>query len=200
MQIAEQRHGRSFFDGSSAFAAIILPSDIMLFPNMMPRPKEHRGEAAAHRESVRSMVRRRRRTRRAAPRERRAAIASSNGAKTYTVAWNENGSTYSSNDNATYWQGYAGYPVIAVLMLQGRLPLDRAAADGFAQVDWTDLNERCKRDYAAAVRAVVDERSLDAVRVEAAARKAFDAWARSTSSSNRGRPDRRSPRRREEEF
>ena len=72
------------------------------------------------------------------------AIASSNGAKTYTVAWNENGSTYSSNDNATYWQGYAGYPVIAVLMLQGRLPLDRAAADGFAQVDWTDLNERCK--------------------------------------------------------
>ena len=75
----------------------------------------------------------------------------------------------------TYWQGYAGYPVIAVLMLQGRLPLDRAAADGFAQVDWTDLNERCKRDYAAAVRAVVDERSLDAVRVEAAARKAFDA-------------------------
>ena len=65
--------------------------------------------------------------------------------------------------------------VIAVLMLQGRLPLDRAAADGFAQVDWTDLNERCKRDYAAAVRAVVDERSLDAVRVEAAARKAFDA-------------------------
>ena len=109
------------------------------------------------------------------PDERRAAIASSNGAKTYTVDWNENGSTYSSNDNATYWQGYAGYPVIAVLMLQGRLPLDRAAADGFAQVDWTDLNERCKRDYAAAVRAVVDERSLDAVRVEAAARKAFDA-------------------------
>ena len=40
------------------------------------------------------------------PDERRAAIASSNGAKTYTVAWNENGSTYSSNDNATYWQGY----------------------------------------------------------------------------------------------
>ncbi|MFR3091589.1 MAG: hypothetical protein ACLTMP_07625 [Eggerthella lenta] len=27
----------------------------MLFPNMTPRPKEHRGEAAAHRESVRGM-------------------------------------------------------------------------------------------------------------------------------------------------
>ena len=85
------------------------------------------------------------------PDERRAAIASSNGAKTYTVAWNENGSTYSSNDNATYWQGYAGYPVIAVLMEQGELPLDRAAAEAFAHVDWTYLNERFKRDYAAAV-------------------------------------------------
>ena len=107
--------------------------------------------------------------------EQRATVASSNGQKEYTVAWDADGRVCSSNDNATYWQGYAGYPVIAVLMLQGRLPLDRAAADGFAQVDWTDLNERCKRDYAAAVRAVVDERSLDAVRVEAAARKAFDA-------------------------
>lgn len=117
------------------------------------------------------------------------------------MAWNENGSTYSSNDNATYWQGYAGYPVIAVLMLQGRLPLDRAAADGFAQVDWTDLNERCKRDYAAAVRAVVDERSLDAPFESKRRRgKPSTPWARSTSSSNRGRPDRRSPRRREEEF
>ena len=56
------------------------------------------------------------------------------------MAWNENGSTYSSNDNATYWQGYAGYPVIAVLMEQGELPLDRAAAEAFAHVDWTYLN------------------------------------------------------------
>ncbi len=28
----------------------------------------------------------------------------------------------SSNDNASYWQGYLGYPGIAVLMLQGKLP------------------------------------------------------------------------------
>lgn len=109
------------------------------------------------------------------PDARRAAVASSNGAKSYTVAWSENGSTYSSNDNATYWQGYAGYPIIAVLMLQGRLPLDYAAADGFKQVDWTDFNECCKRDYAAAVRAVVNERSLNADRVEASVREAYDA-------------------------
>lgn len=111
------------------------------------------------------------------PDERHATVASSNGDKEYTVAWDEDGATYSSNDNATYWQGYAGYPVIAVLMEQDRLPLDRAAADAFAHVDWTALNKRCKRDYAAAVALVMEERGLDAARMQAAARTAYDALA-----------------------
>lgn len=120
------------------------------------------------------------------PDERQATVVSSNGAKAYTVAWSEDGSTYSSNDNATYWQGYAGYPVIAVLMEQGRLPLDRAVADGFAHVNWTELNERCQRDYARAVRAVVDERGLDAARAQAAAQAAYDALAGLDLSVKRG--------------
>lgn len=111
------------------------------------------------------------------PDERQATVASSNGAKAYTVAWSEDGSTYSSNDNATYWQGYAGYPVIAVLMEQGILPVDRAVADGFAHVNWTELNASHRRDYASAVRTVVEERDLDAARAEAAARSAYDALA-----------------------
>ena len=86
-------------------------------------------------------------------------------------------SVASSNDSATYWQGYAGYPVIAVLMAQGRLPFDRAMADGFAHVNWTKLNERHRRDYAAAVREVVDERGLDAAQADAAAHEALDALA-----------------------
>ncbi len=109
--------------------------------------------------------------------ERRASVASSNGAKTYTVAWSEDGTVYSSNDSATYWQGYAGYPVIAVLIAQGRLPFDRAMADGFAHVNWTELNERHRRDYAAAVREVVDERGLDAAQADAAAHEVLDALA-----------------------
>ena len=49
-----------------------------------------------------------------------ALVDSSDGAKTYEVSWQ--GDTYASTDNGTYWQGYAGYPVIAVLIMQGRLP------------------------------------------------------------------------------
>ena len=63
-----------------------------------------------------------------------ALVTSSNGAKTYTVSWEDN--IYHSNDNATYWQGYAGYPIIAVLMLQGKISFDQKLADNFTSVNW----------------------------------------------------------------
>lgn len=78
-----------------------------------------------------------------------ALVDSSDRAKTYEVAWE--GDTYSSTDNGTYWQGYAGYPVIAVLILQGRLPgLGEECLAEMASVPWKQLNEAHKRDYAAA--------------------------------------------------
>lgn len=76
-------------------------------------------------------------------------VRSSDGTKEYTVTWDDAGH-YRSNDRATYWQGYAGYPVIAALLLQGRLPLDEEVAAGFAGIPWKALNDACKRDYAAA--------------------------------------------------
>ena len=76
-------------------------------------------------------------------------VDSSDGAKTYEVAWEDD--VYSSNDNGTYWQGYAGYPVLAILILQGRLPeLGGEALADLAGVPWKQLNDAHKRDYAAA--------------------------------------------------
>jgi len=48
--------------------------------------------------------------------EASASVDSSDNTKRYTVTWD--GSVYTSNDNASIWQEYAGYPMIAVLMLQ----------------------------------------------------------------------------------
>ncbi|WP_418979852.1 hypothetical protein [Adlercreutzia equolifaciens] len=50
-------------------------------------------------------------------------VRSSDGSKEYRVTWDDEG-RYRSNDNATFWQGYAGYPVIMALMLQGRVPFN----------------------------------------------------------------------------
>ena len=86
-------------------------------------------------------------------------VESSDRQKTYTVTWAEN--TYTSNDNASYWQGYAGYPIIAVLMLQGKLPLDRAVEEHFRGIDWHQLNEKHKRDYAAAAQEAIAAKGFD---------------------------------------
>ena len=91
--------------------------------------------------------------------ENQASVTSSNGAKTYTVRWD--GDEYSSNDNATYWRLYPGYPIIAVLMLQGRLPLNRESAARFSGINWTELNEKHKRDYARAVAGVMEKIKAD---------------------------------------
>lgn len=46
--------------------------------------------------------------------ENSAVVDSSDKTKRYTVTWNDD--LYTSNDNASIWQGYAGYPMIAVLI------------------------------------------------------------------------------------
>ena len=105
-------------------------------------------------------------------------VASSNGAKHYTVSWTED--TYSSNDNASYWQGYAGYPVLAVLMKQGKLPLAEALIPRFAHIDWNALNKKHKRDYAAAAEeafAAADLAKDEIAQAEATAKQALDAVA-----------------------
>lgn len=80
--------------------------------------------------------------------EQVAFVTSSNGTKRYTVTWD--GDTYASNDSASYWQGYAGYPVLAVMMKEGRLPYDRELAEKLSGVDWNALNKKHKRNYQAA--------------------------------------------------
>lgn len=77
-----------------------------------------------------------------------AECTSSDGTRTYAIAWD--GDTYASSDNATYWQGYPGYPVLAVLLLQGRLTFDQKLTSKMAGIPWKKLNDRYKRDYEAA--------------------------------------------------
>src|SRR5258708_14649763 len=48
--------------------------------------------------------------------ERRATVMSSDGSKTYEVETSADGREIASNDNASYWQGYVGYPSIAALI------------------------------------------------------------------------------------
>nr|MDE6621825.1 hypothetical protein [Lachnospiraceae bacterium] len=64
---------------------------------------------------------------------------------------------YSSNDNASYWKGYLGYPIIAVLMLQGKLSYDEEIAAYFKGINWKKLNTEHKNNYAEAVKQIMEE-------------------------------------------
>jgi len=87
--------------------------------------------------------------------ETSAEVTSSAGDKKYTVRWSPDFREITSNDNATRWQGYAGYPIIAVLLQMGRIDYDPAIARALAGVPWHALNERFKRNYDAAIEHVL---------------------------------------------
>lgn len=91
----------------------------------------------------------------------RAYVTSSDGAKRYTVTWRDKGKIYTSSDSATLWRRYPGYPVVAVLMVQQRLPFAEKMASLFSDINWTVLNKTHKRNYAAAVADVESQRGID---------------------------------------
>lgn len=91
--------------------------------------------------------------------ENHADVESSDGTKGYVVKFD--GNTFSSDDNATYWRGYAGYPVLALLMKKGILPFDREEADLWRDVNWKEINTRYKNNYSKAVAEIASQRNID---------------------------------------
>ena len=104
-----------------------------------------------------------------------AEVESSDHAKIYAVTWREGGEIFTSTDNATFWQGYPGYPVIAVMMKLGRLPYAEEIASEFSDINWTKLNAEYRRDYAAALLHVERKRNIDPEAAAAAASRAYTA-------------------------
>src|SRR5512146_1910807 len=100
-------------------------------------------------------------------------VSSSDGTKRYRVEVSADGREISSNDNASYWQGYLGYPAIAVLMARETLHASAEAIRALAGIPWKKLNRRFKNDYArttAEVARIAAERGgdFDAIVAEAA--------------------------------
>lgn len=99
-------------------------------------------------------------------------VSSSDGEKAYVVKFY--GNQYSSEDNATFWQGYAGYPVIALLMLQGKLPYDEEEALLWKNINWTQQNKKFKNNYREAVADIAKERGINLEKAYEAADKVLD--------------------------
>jgi len=108
--------------------------------------------------------------------ENSAFVDSSDHTKRYTVTWE--GNLYTSNDNASIWQGYAGYPMIAVLMLQSKLPFNRTIATHFKGINWKVLNTKHKNKYDKAVAEILDslkEKGVDTDTIQTEINKVYDS-------------------------
>ena len=105
-----------------------------------------------------------------------AKVRSSDDSKTYTVQWNDD--AYTSDDNGSRWQNYSGYPILAVLLLQGKLPLDRQVADLFRGIPWKELNKAHKNKYADALAEIMAGKTeAERKRIEQDMRTVYDALA-----------------------
>jgi hypothetical protein len=85
-----------------------------------------------------------------------AQVLSSSRDKMYDVEWSEDHSEITANDNASYWQGYTGYPIIAVLLQTGRIPFNPHIAQRLADIPWKSVNQQFKRDYDKAINHILD--------------------------------------------
>jgi hypothetical protein len=97
----------------------------------------------------------------------RATVTSSDGSKRYEVVISADGREISSNDNASFWQGYLGYPAIAVMITRGLIERRDEAIRALTGVPWKALNTRYRNDY---------DRTVDDALSRAAA-QGFDAGA-----------------------
>ena len=110
--------------------------------------------------------------------DRHATVTSSDLSKTYDVEMSADGREIASNDNASYWQGYLGYPAIAVLIARGFYRPPANVTDALAGVAWKELNRKYKNAWEKTI-AVVDQQieqsghDPDAVRSEAEALLSF---------------------------
>jgi len=124
----------------------------------------------------------------------RASVTSSDGEKVYTVESSADGAEISSNDNASFWQGYLGYPAIAILIARGLIDVDQNAIRALAGVPWKELNTRYRHDYDRTLDEVMrgaDARGYDVDAIRAAAAAVLEAVR---SIGPRQGPRRRPPR------
>jgi hypothetical protein len=96
--------------------------------------------------------------------EGRCEVVSSEGDRVYNVVV-EGGFVY-SNDNGTLYRGYIGYPILACLIAEGKLPIDAELGEKLKGVPWRRLNEQYKRYEEVLVR-VLTERGIERERAEA---------------------------------
>lgn len=86
-------------------------------------------------------------------------VTSSGREKKYTVTFSENKGVLKANsdDNASKWQGYIGYPIIAMLLIDGRIHFNNKILKFFKGIPWSNLNKIHKNNYPEVVEEILNK-------------------------------------------
>lgn len=76
-----------------------------------------------------------------------AKVYSSSREKFYTVTYDAGNNAIMMNDNGSYWKWYLGYPGIAILLLQGDLPLNKEYAELLKNILRKEINTKNNNDF-----------------------------------------------------
>lgn len=79
--------------------------------------------------------------------ETQATLTSTSGNKSYTINYDLATGAMMSNDNSAYWTDSLSYPMIAFLMMTGRLNYDVKYLPLLANIKWKDINQKFKNDF-----------------------------------------------------
>jgi len=93
-----------------------------------------------------------------------AKVWSSDRSKFYTIIYQDK--RIRSNDNGSYWQGYLGYPAVALLLHQGYLDYQPKLAAYLGGINWKRLNQKYANHYQEAIKAVLDNLAQQAAPVD----------------------------------
>ncbi len=91
-------------------------------------------------------------------------VYSSSLKKYYVVKYDSEANAIMANDNASYWQGYLGYPSIAFLMAAGKIKHQKEFAKALKGIKWKDINVKFKNDYQKTekyIKDVLEKRGID---------------------------------------
>ena len=106
-----------------------------------------------------------------------ARMYSSSRNKFYVVLYNPLDDSIMTNDNASYYVGYLGYPMIAYLMKIGKIPFDEELSKLLSGIAWKDINQQFKNDFDKTREYILDglvEKGYDRADIERRIRNIYD--------------------------
>jgi hypothetical protein len=98
--------------------------------------------------------------------ENTARCYSSSRGKFYEINYDPTTDSIMSNDNSAFYTDSLSYPMIALLMLKGRIAYDQSLLPVLANIAWKDINQKFKNDYDKAVDYVLNDLATSGVDIE----------------------------------